>query len=308
MVKVSIKNKKTNSEKLLTIPARAGRAIVESGSVLACPLLGTDGFVKFCSDRGLRIDRERLIRLERLGLFSPVFRVRTPRSTMSPFYIPLQQGNNWFTKRWAYDTTRVPQNHTVPDHTDRSREGYYSIFQIDHLHFVLTGMTLSVSLDDYLDQGKSRLIDRQRRGARWMKHAEQWMEGLRDYEHRRAVALLCQHISNRYFPQTQGDKRSMEIRNWSYSDHWIIVDDYNWDWEQEALDWDPKKTARLYDLTPEKLRHAYEGLASAQARCDPLEHWYSLTQFISLRERVVADREAGLQTAEVAHKYRVSPA
>ena len=29
---------------------------------------------------------------------------------------------------------------------------------------------------------------------------------------------------------------------------------------------------------------------------------------LDLRERVVADREAGLQTAEVAHKYRVSPA
>ena len=33
-------------------------------------------------------------------------------------------------------------------------------------------------------------------------------------------------------------------------------------------------------------------------------HAYSL----DLRERVVADREAGLQTAEVARKYRVSPA
>ena len=33
-------------------------------------------------------------------------------------------------------------------------------------------------------------------------------------------------------------------------------------------------------------------------------HAYSL----DLRERVVADREAGCPTAEVAHKYRVSPA
>ena len=91
MAKASVKNKKTDSEKLLTIPARAGRAIVESGAVLACPLLGTDGFVKFCSSRGLPIDRERLIRLERLGLFSPVFRVRTPRSKAEQFQIPLRQ-------------------------------------------------------------------------------------------------------------------------------------------------------------------------------------------------------------------------
>lgn len=68
MAKASAKNKKTGSEKLLTIPARAGRAIVESGAMIVCPLLGTDLFVKFCSDRGRQIDQERLTRLERLGL------------------------------------------------------------------------------------------------------------------------------------------------------------------------------------------------------------------------------------------------
>ena len=104
-----------------------------------------------------------------------------------------------------------------------------------------------------------------------MKHAEQWAKGLRDYEYRRAIALLCQHISNRYFPQTQGDKRSMEIQNGTFSGRWPIVDTHNWDWEQEALRWDPKKTTKLYDLTPEELRHAYECLARDQARCDPLE-------------------------------------
>ena len=281
MAKASAKNKKTDSEKLLTIPARAGRAIVESGAVLACPLLGTDGFVKFCSDRGLRIDRERLIRLERLGLFSPVFRVRTPRSNAAPFYIPLHQGNNWFTKRWAYDTTRVPQNHTVSAHTDQTQEGYYSIFQIEYLNRVLTELTLRVSLDAYLDQGDSRPINWQN----WLEYAEQSAASLRDHEYRRAIALLCQHISNRYFPQTQGDKRSMEVQNGSSSDPWIIVYAQNWDWEEEVQRWDPKETARLYRLTPKNLRHAYEGLARAQAHCDPLERWSPLTQFISLRER-----------------------
>ncbi len=99
MAKAPAKNKTTGSKELLTIPARAGRAIVESDAVLACPLRGTDRFVKFCSDRGLQINRERLVRLERLGLFGPVFRVRTPPSEAVPFYIPVRPGNNWFTKR-----------------------------------------------------------------------------------------------------------------------------------------------------------------------------------------------------------------
>ena len=64
---------------LLTISARAGRDIVEDAAVLACPLLGTDAFVRFARARALEIDCERLVRLERLGLFAPVFRVRAPR-------------------------------------------------------------------------------------------------------------------------------------------------------------------------------------------------------------------------------------
>ena len=285
MAKALAKNKTTGSEELLTIPARAGRAIVESGAMLACPLLGTDRFVKFCSARGLQINRERLVRLERLGLFGPVFRVRTPPSEAVPFYIPVRPRNNWFTKGWAYDTTRVPQDYEVPAHPDQTQEGYYSIFQIDHLHLVLTELTLHVLLDDYLDRDDSRPIDWQKQGTHCMEYAEQCAAGLLDHEYRRAVALLCQHISNRYFPQTQGDKRTRQIRRGSSSDRWIIVRAQNWDWEQEAQRWDPKKTARLYGLTPEKLRHTYEGLAFSQAHCDPLEHWYQLTQFISLRER-----------------------
>lgn len=66
------------TESLLTVPLRAGRAIVETDAVFSCPLLGTDHFAKFCCDRGLAINRERLIRLERLGVFAPVFRVKTP--------------------------------------------------------------------------------------------------------------------------------------------------------------------------------------------------------------------------------------
>ena len=68
MVKASAKNNKSDSKEPLAIPTGAGRAIVESGAMIVCPLLGTDLFVKFCSDRGLQIDLERLTRLERLGL------------------------------------------------------------------------------------------------------------------------------------------------------------------------------------------------------------------------------------------------
>lgn len=275
----------TSNDKLLTIPENAGRAIVESGAVLACRLLGTNAFVKFCSKRGLEVDRERLIRLERLGLFAPVFRVLTPNDDEKLFEIPIREGNNWFQKGWGYDTTSVPQQHDVPDHTDRTKEGYYSVFQVVYLEVVLTRMTHQVQLDDFLDREEGKPIDWQKNGARWMEYTERSASGLREHQYRRAIALLCQHISNRYYPQTQGDMRTRRTSRGHSSDRWVSVNALNWDWETEACRWDPKKTEKLYGLTSKKLRHAYETLASEQSRCDPIEPWYQLTQFISLRER-----------------------
>ena len=97
-----------------------------------------------------------------------------------------------------------------------------------------------------------------------MEYTEQSASGLRDPEFRRAIALLCQHISNRYYPQTQGDMRTRRTSRGHSSDRWVSVNALKWDWETEACRWDPQKTEKLYGLTPEKLRHAYETLAIAQ--------------------------------------------
>ena len=285
MSKPQVDTKQMSDEKLLTIPDNAGRAIVENGAVLACRLLGTDNFVRFCSERGLNINQQRLIRLERLGLFAPVFRVLTPNDDDTLFDIPIREGNNWFDKGWAYDTTSVPQNHSVPAHSDRGQEGYYSVFQVDYLQVVLSEMTLRVQLDGYLDREDGKSIDWQKNGTHWMDYTEHSASGLRDHEFRRAIALLCQHISNRYYPQTQGDMRTRRTQGGYSSDFWVTFNALNWDWEEEARRWEPKKIETLYGLTPEKLRHAYQTLATTQAHCDPIEPWYQLTQFISLSER-----------------------
>lgn len=270
---------------LLALPANAGRVIVKNEAVIACPLLGTDRFVKFCRDRGLSIDRERLIRLERLGLFAPVFRVRTPKKDTLPFYIPVRKENDWFTKKWAWDTTGICPADRVPDHKDKTQEGYYSIFQIDSLHLVLMKMTLQVQLDAYLDRHEGQRIDWQKNGDGWMQYAGSCRESLRTHECRRRVALLCQFISNRYFPETQGDQRTIQVREGGYSDQWISVSGPDWNWHDAVQNWNPQTAERLFDLTRDKLHHAYNGLAVTQAHCDPLERWYQLTQFVAVDER-----------------------
>lgn len=274
-----------DSEFLLILPSNVGRAIVEVGAVIACPLLGLDRFVAYCCERGLSIDRDRLLRLERLGLFAPVFRVRTPKNETSPFHIPVRDKNNWFRKKWAWDTTCIPACYEVPGPLDRTQEGYYSIFQVDHLNVVLQSMTLHVQLDSYLDRSAEEDIDWLKNAGNWMRYAESSLESLRIHRYRRSVALLCQYISNRYYPKTQSDQRTIQFGSNSFSDQWISVSGIRWDWYEEVQGWNPQTVERLFDLTPEKLRHAYTGLAVQQAHCDPLEHWNQLTQFVSVRER-----------------------
>lgn len=285
MAKSQPKKKEADVDNLLTLPDRAGRSIVQAGAVIACPLVGTDRFVRFCRERELNLDRERLIRLERMGLFAPVFRVRTPQKATGPFDIPVRKGNNWFTKQWAWDTTTTPPAYPVPDHKDRTQEGYYSIFQIDPLYIILQQMTLRVELDSYLDQDEARITDWQRTGERWMRYAEAGLESTRGDEFRNSLALLCQYISNRYYPKTQGDQRTIQVGGGRFGDHWISINGHDWDWSEYARNWDPHETEQLFELTPKKLRHAYETLAMAQAHSDPLERWYQLTQFIKLSER-----------------------
>ena len=285
MVKAQPNKKDDAVDNLLTLPVDAGRVIVEAGAVIACPLLGTDRFVKFCRDRGLSIDRERLVRLERLGTFAPVFRVRTPGKAVRPFEIPVQKGNNWFSKQWAWDTTAMPPAYTVPDHKDQTQEGYYSIYQIDDLHILVHSMTLRVELDSYLDRTETGSINWQKNGEAWMQYAAAGLESGQSHEFRRSLALLCQFISNRYYPKTQGDQRTIQVGGGRFGDHWISVGVADWNWREYARGWSPHETEQLFQLTPEKLKHAFETLAMTQAYCDPLERWYQLTQFVSLAER-----------------------
>ncbi|GJL67673.1 MAG: hypothetical protein NPIRA06_03080 [Nitrospirales bacterium] len=273
------------SENLLTIPKDAAQKIIASSAIIACPILGTNNFIKFCRDRDLNINRERLFRLERLELFSPIFRVKTPEKDSPSFAIPLVENNNWFVKGWAWDTTDIKQKYSVPDHKDHAQEGYYSIFQIDHLSLVLSAMSLDVHMDDFLDKGKQHEIDWEKKGRRWIELFQSQGESLATHEYRRSTALLCQFISNRYYPQTQTDQRTIKTGGRFYSDQWITVLKKNYDWDEAVRIWQPHSAEELFDLTPEKLKHAYEGLSIAQSSCDPLDSWYQLVQFISVNER-----------------------
>jgi hypothetical protein len=276
----------TQSGHLLKIPRGIGAEIVRAGALIARPLLRTDEFIKLCSDCGLSISRDRLYNFEKLRIFEPVFRVRTPSgsSRNEVFSIPVESGNDWFEKGWAIDTATIGSNYRVPRPSYQNHGAYYSAFQVDHLYFLLNEMTIRVQLDWHIGSGKS--TNWKERADEWVSFARAGAESGKVHEFRRALALLCQYISNRYYPQTQGDQRTINVSMGFFSsDDWISIHYHDWNWRKEALGWNPKRTEELFELDPKKLRHAYEALSVAQSHADPLEAWYQLVQFISIEQR-----------------------
>jgi hypothetical protein len=77
----------------------------------------------------------------------------------------------------------------------------------------------------------------------------------------------------------------VRIGNISSWDSWLSVGDHHWSWYEEAQKWDPQRAQSLFELTPDRLKHAYETLAGAQSSIDPLVRWYPLIQFVSIDDR-----------------------
>lgn len=277
------------NETLLTLPNDAGRKIVESGALFTLPLLSTSSFVSFCKDRGLAITHERLLLLERLGRFAPVFRLKTPNEDAPAFRLPVRPDNNWFEKGWAWDTSLPAKDYAIPELTDRGSEGYYSIFQIEDLVWVLNRVTMTVQLDWYLEDS-GHPVDWNARGEEWLRFARHTSKESPANHFRRAIGFLCQFISERYFPYTQGDQRMIRTGRSSYSDAWITAYDDS-EWYDYVRSWKPETAANIFGLTPKKLRHAYETLAVAQEAVDPLANWYQLVQFVAVdrRDRLKGD-------------------
>lgn len=266
---------------LLHVPEDIGRFIVEAGELMLCPLLRADDFCCYATERGLRIDPKRLHRFEQIGALRPVFRARVVNpDDHQPIEVPSRNTVSAFDDGRAWDTTgaEVP---AVPPLDDQSCQAYYSIFQVDQLRLLLSEFSLTVHLDGYLEPGRDL--------SRLLRNLEELTKQLRTTRHvgassgfRFSLALLCQAISNRYFPITQGDGRTIVVTEGGFSwDQWLTVNGQGWRWSEFARRWDPQVVARRFALTPERLRHAYETLAGGQAWVDPLERWYPLVQFVS---------------------------
>jgi hypothetical protein len=294
----------------MLLPDRISSLLIDREAYRVCPLLAQSDFIRFCNDRNVGVARERLLKLERLKLFFPILRIYRIDTVFKVEYLEggkrfrdlgdLKEGEEWkgdtrtrlagfdFSARvvrsWreygnAWDPRADVSPHIASLETEPQRhEAYYSPFQITELDRLVQQLTVSVEIEwaveddgaasatwgDGLKPNLSEMaLDTVKRGHAGNVHS---------------LAVLCQLISDRYYPKTQSDERHITLREGG-----LLFRD--WDWYQYCRAWDAAGTAKLLDLQKVELKNKYEKWARMCRLADPLDNWHELVRFVSLDKR-----------------------
>ena len=265
---------------MIQVPSNPGQLIFDEVAMRMCPLMPTRTFADYCKKRNLRVDRRLLHRYEELGVFRPLIRVVKPQGDEAALFFDGTSTESDFRAGRAIDTSAPDAEYVVPDLEDRQNEAFYSRFQIMSLRQILQQLTLIIHLDDNIKSADWNdtihpLHDRTNRS----------IEHFRKDAYLQAIPILCQLISNRYYPNAIGDQRSISVGPTAQIGGWISFDSFDWSWLDLLRDWDPKRLIAPFSINEMSLTRAYEHLAVTLRSMDPLWEWADLKQFINQRKR-----------------------
>jgi len=99
----------------------------------------------------------------------------------------------------------------------------------------------------------------------------------KEFIHMHLPSILCQVLSNRYFPKTQTDQRTIIIPT--------RADYYSWDWYQYSKEWDAKKVLAQMKIDAKQVKRIHQNIITSLQHLDPLERWYSLVKFVSIEKK-----------------------
>jgi len=283
--------------------------IIENESFIICPFLPTDQFVLYCRNRGVRTSRKQLEQFEKLGIFYPIARVRYRKIKIKIEYIDngkryrdlgvLKDGEEWsgdlkeeyahfwfekeYAKNWLEEgllwepSSRPFQAWETFNDENRFRqiESFYSIFQCYTLYNLIRSTEMELRAEWWVSYDKGD-VDKVSSGiSDWAKAVFSALQknGIRG----EAVVTICQNISNRYFPKTQSDRRSIQLSIPFYY--------HNWDWHEYCRRWDAKAVLNQIGISIDELKQLQELVAIVAEDVDPLEQWYGLVSFVSVEKK-----------------------
>lgn len=281
--------------------------IIDNELFIICRFLSTDQFVSYCKDRDIQTSREQLEQFEKLGIFYPFARVKYPkikikvkysddgnrcqdleileeeeewtgdiREDYAHFWFEKEYAKSWLEKGLLWEPSLCPFQSWktfYDENEDKQIENFYSVFQCYTLYQLISKMEISAEWwISYSKEDINKLTSKISEWAATVITSYQ-KNGIRG----EAAAVLCQIISNRYFPKTQSDCRSIQVSIPSYY--------HNWNWYKYCRNWDAKAVFNDTGMNINDLKRLQELVAIEAKYVDPLEQWYELIRFVSVEKK-----------------------
>jgi hypothetical protein len=294
-------------ETLLRAPGAGLRYLVEADALVVCPPITASRFVDHCRDRGIDVDLQRLEKLEQLGVIFPLARVEYPviqmkvdrdaaglprdlgmlnegeawkgelREEYSRFSFRRDWASTWLESGWLWDPRERPFASWDSFWEEGQRlpkiESFYSIFQAYSLRYFLTSSTTRV-LVEFAVQWKDDppLAAAERIG----KLAAMVVDNARKKLRGDDAVFLAQAVSNRYFFQTQSDRRTIRVSSDPFDE---------WSWDECVRGWNAQNVAVRLKLDAAEVAAIQQDVSMLVQGADPLARWYDLLSFVSVDKR-----------------------
>lgn len=283
--------------------------IIENELFITCPFLSTRRFILYCKERAILTSREQLELFEKLRVFYPIARVKYPKVRKKVEYVNngrryrdlgiLKDGEQWsgdlreeyasfwFKKEYALDWFKKgllwqpssrkfqPWETFYDEKGERKIESFYSIFQCYTLYHLIKQTTIKIKMEEWINYSKEEI---NKLKEKILELSKITINGCRKNKIRGEDAVvICQIISNRYFPMTQSDRRSIQFSIPSYY--------HNWDWYKYCSNWDAKAVLNDIGMGIDGIKKLHELVTFDTKFIDPLEKWYELITFVSVKQK-----------------------
>lgn len=283
--------------------------IIENEFYKTVPLVSSNNFISYCKKRGIKISKEKLEKYEELGLFYPLARVEYPKIIIKVEYSEngkeylelgiLREGEEWSgdveeeysmfsfvddAKDWFKEdllwepTSRDFEkwDNFVDENGYTKIESYYSIFQCYNLLILEQQTKMSLNCMDWISYDDIQI-------DKTIKTITSYSSNLiskqkEQVSRNKIIPLICQVLSNRYFPLTQTDGRRIKVTS-----HGFRSDE--WDWFEYCRKWEPEKILSDLEMNSEYINDLQSQLLHKAFFIDPIEKWYELVDFISIDKK-----------------------
>jgi len=258
------------------------------------PPIPSQNFETICRDREISLSTGQLERLDRTGFFKPLGRYRCQKTV-----IKLEQtadgikelGKLEHSEQWAgmthervsafsprflceyFDRGQVLDSEQVPTDAWSGSEfiNFYSEFQFYPLWKCLNESRIhSPSIDEIFTKSDQELTEEFASTCKFVR--SQLPDSIKSLQASKNTALVCQAISNKYYPLTQTDQRTIQVSS-------------VFDWDEYCRTWNAKQTVEEMGVAPSEIFNMWRHVKSDAYRVDPLREWEDLLKFVAVNEK-----------------------